>query len=86
MVVPEKILMKKIKKREKMKKQLVANKQAGKSKADDDDDVSNEHSECMYKNLSSFLFIERLNSYLFCLFKSFFSLCTRSICQIKQKQ
>lgn len=31
MVVPEKILMKKIKKREKVKKQLVANKQQAKN-------------------------------------------------------
>lgn len=48
MVVPEKILMKKIKKREKMKKQLVANKQAGKLT---DEETSNEHSECTYKIL-----------------------------------
>lgn len=41
MVVPEKILMKKIKKREKVKKQLVASKQ----KAKNADETSIENSE-----------------------------------------
>lgn len=43
MVVPEKILMKKIKKREKVKKLLAANKQAGKGP----DEPSEERLQCI---------------------------------------
>lgn len=45
MVVPEKILMKKIKKREKVKKLLATNKQTGKRI----DEVLTEHPEGMFK-------------------------------------
>lgn len=52
MVVPEKILMKKIKKREKVKKQLIASKQAKISTEDE----STENFDSELKMISTYIF------------------------------
>lgn len=62
MVVPEKILMKKIKKREKVKKQLIANKQA-KTCTDESESTANFDRKSNEYWLG--LFIDNLQSYSF---------------------
>lgn len=75
MVVPEKILMRKIKKREKVKKQLIASKQVDKTMGES----SVDETERKYTNVLLFKHIYSFKLILF-YFMVIMDRCSRSVC------